>query len=513
MAFYPFVEERPWRFWSDDTLARALEVLEGDRDRTIEVIGSRRAALDRAITNLFIRSSTSMEEGRPKPQTAQELVALSTLFLPEYLRWAEHVFGNLLELFWAVSKRGATGGQFNLRGALSSVESAGHGALLEGFDERVRNAIAHGKVRFRAFEIEFGATHPVRLSAPDFLMLLDSLVRTCNALSLAVMLFWEKNRRHLGGAAVPLSMVTRFAAGAVNRTGLQLTGAVESEIPLVGRQLHVAITLNMRARPQVQLECARIGVRLLEAGATGYDRFAVSIDHGEPVNSLVFIMPKPLAQLLESGAPADRLPEIFDKTQLLWWEESAGKTRMRAWAFIARMSWAKLCNDIQSGWRTSGIWIGKGRYRVRDIEDLSVGGIARVRLVAVLRNPDHADDVGIVNEVVHELAKTGRRMWRRSRSRVFDKGVPWPRRPQHVFVDVYRHDGPVRWLRSGGWMAGNLVAVGEKVWKGRDPVLVTKPETIHKGVRIRYRMDQEEFEKAFTAITELAQKIWRHHSV
>jgi hypothetical protein len=62
-------------------------------------------------------------------------------------------------------------------------------------------------------------------------------------------------------------------------------------------------------------------------------------------------------------------------------------------------------------------------------------------------------------------------------------------------------------------MAGNLVAVGEKVWKGRDPVLVTKPETIHKGVRIRYRMDQEEFEKAFTAITELAQKIWRHHSV
>ena len=37
---------------------------------------------------------------------SRDLVRLSTEFFPEYLRWAEYVFGNLLELYWALEKRG-----------------------------------------------------------------------------------------------------------------------------------------------------------------------------------------------------------------------------------------------------------------------------------------------------------------------------------------------------------------------------------------------------------------------
>ena len=122
-------------------------------------------------------------------------------------------------------------------------------------------------------------------------------------LALALMVFWLKHRSVVAAIAqAPLSLVVRIAAGSVNRPGCRLRGAVESETPLVGRQLHVAVAMQFRERVQVLGQSARVVAQLLQAGATGYDRILCDVDHGEEVNSLVSIQPSTLATLLEHGA-------------------------------------------------------------------------------------------------------------------------------------------------------------------------------------------------------------------
>jgi hypothetical protein len=509
VALYPFVEECPWRYWDDDTLHEALSLLERDVSRTFDAINVRTAALDRGIENLFRQSQVVLyEDVLSHNVSPRELLRLATEFLPEYLRWAEHIFGNLLQVLWSVHKRGGVEGRFDLHGATDFLIQKNHTRLTEGYVDRIRNAIAHGEVQFTGTDIQFGSVNPQRLASSDFLNGFDRLCRTSNALALASMLFWVRNRRGFGETrAVPVSLMSRFAAGAVNRSGLRLVGTVESETPLAGHQLHAAVELETRSRTLVLGECAHIAAELLEAGATGYERFLFGIDHGEAVSSLVIIRSEILRQLIEADAEIDRLPEAFDETQLLWFDESRWRTRLRAWRIIFKGTAKRARLEVLKSWRAKNLWLGKGRFRIRKITNVSVAGIPRVRFLAVLRNPRDMHDRDTVNEIVWELVKRGRRRLVRSRTSRLDTGIPRLRRPQHVFIDLYRLDGPVRWLQSGGWLGGNLVAVGECVWGNREPVVVTNPEAIYRGVRLRYRIDAEAAAETLARLFQTAHEI------
>jgi hypothetical protein len=77
----------------------------------------------------------------------------------------------------------------------------------------------------------------------------------------------------------------------------------------------------------------------------------------------------------------------------------------------------------------------------------------------------------------------------------------------HVFVDLYRTDGTLRWLTHGGWLAGNLVAVGERVWGRRTPIRVTNPQVIYRGIRIRYEIDAAAAADAIIRMEKMVQEI------
>ena len=253
------------------------------------------------------------------------------------------------------------------------------------------------------------------------------------------------------------------------------------------------------------LQSARIAAHFLNAGATGYNRVLCELDHGEAVTSLAIIKPNALKALLDADASVDRLAEVFDETQLLWFDESRWRTRLRAWRIIFRSAAQRAGHQIVENWRNAGLWTGKGRFRIREVENVSVSGIARVRLIAVLYEPSDAGNIPVVDEILRELVKVGRRRLVPSRTGNLDKGVRWLRRPAHVFVDLYRTDGPVRWLRSGGWVGGNLVAVAERTWGERKPVLVQNPESVHRGIRIRYQIDAEAAGHAIEQVLRMRQ--------
>ena len=492
-----FVVERPWRYWDLGTVEAALTLLERDTARTLAAFDRCAGEMDRGLENLMRPGPLAVEE-QAIHQHARDLVRLATEFHPEFLRITEHVFGNLLAVYWAISKKGSVEGRYELKNACDLLSARGHVDLLRGYNDRIRNAVAHGAVVFTGTGIRYGPRPEHEMTARQFLGELDQLIRTSNALAIAVVIFAMRNREVVREwHALPLAFAVAFAAGALDRPGFRVFGGVESEIPRVGRQLHVAVETPFRNRTLVMWDSARIAMHLIENGASEYDRLLVEVDQGEEVNSLAIIRLQRLARLAKEGAAQDRLGEIFDSTQLLWLDESVWRTRLRAWRLIAVTAWRAAKDSIRQQWDASGFRVNPDRWRIRRIKNVSAMGQPRVKVFAVLRRAEDAQNPELVPRICQAIVRSCRRRRVNSRPGLLDEGIGWRKKPKQVFLALYRIDGTIRWLESGGWASGNVVAICEyRKNDSLDPVFVRNAEETWKGLRFRYQLDLQEFGEA-----------------
>lgn len=509
MALKPFVDEAPWRYWDEEVVQEALGILEADKDRSRAAMTFRSGAVGRGVDNLFGSFAVPQEDDTLFGVSVNAaLIRLMSEYLPEYLRLVEHVYGNLLQVFWTVATRGGLNRQFDLRGAVDHLSRKGHGRLSTGYSDNVRNGLAHGEVRFTGSEIEFGHNHPERLSPSEFLRLSDEMFRTSNALGVAIILFWLRDLMTSGSKRdLPLAVITRIASGAVNRSGFTLVGTVESEYPSVGKQLHAVIKTEERGRTQTLLQCARVASHLILAGATFYDRMLFEVDHGRKPLSLVIIRPAVLHKMLVDDVPCEGISEIFEGTQLLFHDEGKWKFRLRLWKTILEVAILRFKDQYIQRQQSLGRLIGKNRYRVRKIQDISYGGTARVKILASLLYPEDALSTHMINEIVRDVVGVGRNHWVGTRPWDTKWGPMIPRKPVHAIVTLCRMDGPIRWLESSGWAGGNLVCIAEKTWRDRKPIHVVNPEASYKGIRMRYRMDAVAAKAALEDATALVEGI------
>ena len=316
-----FSNDIPLRYWDKEIIEKALTILEKDNLKTHDALLAWKNRIGIGFDYLFRRAPIEKSEVNLSTTIAPDLLALSNEFHPEYLRRCEYIFTNLIVLYWAVSKKGSVQSKFDITGASAILKSKGYELLLSGYDEEIRNGIAHGQVIFGSFDIQYGDSHfPYKLNADEFLYLFDTLWRTSNSLAIAILLFLARNQASFPAVnnVLPTSIITLIAAAETERTGLSITGVIESEIQS-GRQLHVLLKTVFRKRESVLLECAHIAFRLLDAGAVSYSRYIFEIDQGMKVDSMVAILPYKLALLQNESY--ERFSEILD-SQLIWTHES-----------------------------------------------------------------------------------------------------------------------------------------------------------------------------------------------
>lgn len=322
-ALYKFVLAAPWRYWDPEVVTNALQLLENSVERTASAMSVRSRQIGIGFENLFRQARASNYEEKLSLSKVRDLLRLATEFHPEYLRCAEHIFSNLLTVYWSVLKKGDVSGKFDLRGAVNFINQKGHNFLLKGYNDDIRNAVAHGEVVFKGLEsIQYGPeVANVNFASFEFLSTFDSLWRTSNNIALALLLFIARNKNYLVGIhgfVLPPSLMAFLAASGIERTGLNVVGVVESEIHGLGKQLHLAVQTFTRYRPLVLLECAQLTMHLLENGGSGYARYLFDIDQGKSLSSLVIVRPDRLTTLLQENSPTERLGEIFDDSPLLW---------------------------------------------------------------------------------------------------------------------------------------------------------------------------------------------------
>jgi len=497
-ALYRFVYSAPWRYWDPEIVARALGLLEDSVGRTTSAMAARSRQMGIGFENLFRQAPTSSHEEKLNLSKMRDLLRLATEFHPEYLRCAEHIFSNFLSVYWSVLKKGDVSGKYDLRGAVNLINQKGHHFLIEGYNDDIRNAVAHGEVVFRGLEaIQYGPdVANVNFASFEFLSILDSLWRTSNNLALALLLFVARNKDdpvNTSKFVLPPSIMAFLAAAGIERTGLNVVGVVESEIHGLGKQLHLAVQTFSLYRPLVLLECAQLTMHLLENGGSGYARFIFDIDQGKSISSLVIVKPDRLAKLLVGNAPIEKLSEIFDGAPLLWYNESQLRTKLKGWKYIfsSRLRVAK--EEIATEWRQAGIIShGRGRYVIRKVENVSAGKIARINVTAVLRYPDDVSHRELIRQIIYSIIKSTSKLWIDTKKAGFEGDKGRIARPTYIWLRLCRLDGTIRWLNSCGWRNGNLVAMAEKAYGlFTKPIQIRNPEEIWRGILIRYSPDME----------------------
>jgi len=512
-----FVRDAPLRYWDKARLRQALDILEADPKRTAEALSGRERELGVGFELLLLQSPATGDEGAISSFSIANVQRLATLFHPEYLRYSEHVFGNLIVIYWAVLRNRGLAGKFGLRGAVEYLIREGHGDLVSGYDERLRNGIAHGQVIFRGLDVAYGpeaARH--QLPVGDVLGTFDDLIRTVNCLALALLLFLCRNMEHLSPLpALPPRLVVLLAGAVFDEASMKVMGAYESRGVGDIQQLHIGITTPLIAREAVLFLVLSLGRRLVQWVGGAYDRFVFEIDQGRPSKGLAIVDARILSRLIEETAPIRRLPEALPDLQLLWHHEGRIRRRWRAWTMIASIVWRNQRERLSLDREKPGRVDVKARFLIRSVDDITMGSWPRLRVVAVLADSDDSNNRLIVRQVLAAINRKARRRWVRVQFGANDHFRVRPVRPRQITVSLYREDGTLRWLGRGGWLGGNLVAVSELIIGSiarHPPILVKHPEETWGGLRIRYSIDLTQAADIQRRVDELIKDVSRESS-
>ncbi|MFN0138524.1 MAG: hypothetical protein ACKVQW_00370 [Pyrinomonadaceae bacterium] len=500
-----FATKQPWTYWDESTVQIALTILEQDVDRTLDAIALRSRRIGIAFENLFRLSDALIYEETIDSSKASDLLKLSTEFHPEYLRINEHIFANLISFYWSVLKNGGVDGKFDIRKADALLRSKKADVLLNGYDDKVRNAIAHGEIVYKGTGlIQYGDDRAnYTLGSSQFLRVFDEQWRTCNALAIGILLLLARNEEHFRakGVTLPTSLVALFASGMIERKSLSAKGVLESETVLAGKQLHIFIRTSMLNHITVMYDCVRIAGLLIKHGAREYERFVFDIDQNKTLTSQLIINAQTLRDLLDN--PDTQLNQIgiaLDNTPLLWFNESLWVNRLKVWKEIAVSSAKQGWYDLQETWEEKRFRLNNSSYRILKTKDMSSTVDRRVHIYAVLTKKEFANDREYIKEVVRRLVKHAYKVKVRKDTSL-SKGISFFGTPTYIWVSLYKANGPFRWVTQDGWLGGNLIATAEKVTSFfKEPISEKNPHEIWKGIRFRFSMDEEAYYEAAASL-------------
>ncbi len=505
-----FTSDTPLRYWDRKIIEKALSVLEIDTHKTVAAVMVWKNRIGLGFDYLLRRASIEKYEDDLSTQKASDLLVLANEFQPEYLRRCEHIFTNLIILFWAVLKKGSVQGtSFDITGAVRLLKSKRCELLLAGYDEKVRNGIAHGQVAFGLSEIQYGDHRfPHKIQDDEFLYIFDTLWRTSNSLAIAMLLFIARNHSLFSVTntnALPTSIISLIATAETEREGLSVKGVIESEIKS-GYQLYILTETIFNKRESVMLECSYIALRLLDAGAVGYSRFVFAIHQGTKVDSMMVILPEKLLEL--ENEPYIRFNEILE-SDLVWTNESPLQNKIKTFKIAllsnAKLAWKKFLSEQQE----KGLFLTTNRYYIKRVENSSAGGLARIHVFVTLKFAADANNPDIVRKIILDVINKFRRKWFATNpSKVFRKRWNWYKFPDYIWVSVYQHEGPIRWVVYGGWLRKNLIAIAEKINHSKfEAVFVKKPDEVWQRIRFQYQMDVEAAARSYAEVLKLAHQI------
>lgn len=495
LSLDPFTVTRPLCYFDRDVIDICLRLFERNPNDTLRALRSHKGAVTHAILSL-LRSGASWEiEETLSLQTPKQIAELERIWHPEYQRYIEHIYNNLITVLLHIL--GKLDSKDYVRLALANriqkLRDKGYPELAKGANATIRNAISHGGVRYGHLKITYHSSNQtVQLLPASFTDYLDSLADICSSIVASLLLFVCRNQETVetvGYERLPLGVRFLLIRGITHYSGFILESVADSEAESTSI-LNLYCISRTKARMVHRFDGLSVASQALVYGGSRYDRIAVSIDCGGPVPTYWPYKAKELKDALRPGASRKLLANILDpRSELLWYDAPALSRKLYALKSSIHAAWSNMKDEFIAQWRQSGLEVLNSRYMLRFNHvqgNKSVERLRRIEAHAVLA-ANEVPTRDLIEKIILHASRRLRRKFLQSKG-ISGRSSFLARRPKYVWLKVHRVDGRLRELEARGAGHPSLLAVSEWIHRSNrtKPILVKNPDKITRGHRIRF---------------------------
>ncbi len=285
LSLWRFIEHTPERFNCTLAAQEMGDLLEKsflEMPRLLEVLLSEFGhELEIGLRTLNEINNYDFHEIDLPSDEYEQMRLLDKDFLPTYLRLVEGPFAALI-LPFAIYQRLLRGKQlkgFDVYNRVEELRNTGWEQFTSPYNNTVRNAMAHGGVRFLQRDIEFlDRKGSVTKDCREVVRQFDKLVDVCNGLSLGMWRFFLDHEDDLAkkGLCLPRSILLGELQAQAEAPGWNVNGCLEFELVPGKSQLTIFVSNRCMRPTTVQYYAMRTAV-LAEKHAPGFSRYSMRL--------------------------------------------------------------------------------------------------------------------------------------------------------------------------------------------------------------------------------------------
>ncbi|NQT34243.1 hypothetical protein HQ587_03555 [bacterium] len=281
LSLYAYFHEVPEKFFSVQLYDKYLRWLKEQHSQQginlKEYIGEKQSDLNRSFRVLVDINRYTWHDFFEQLDEYDTIKFIDREIHPTLLRLWEVVFFPFVHLlaYFSRIKKGKPTGDLALFNVIEEIQDSDFSELSRLFDNTVRNGIAHGGITFLDKEISYRDIkgNEKKLNNREIIALLDDLLDTCNALSLALKVFLFRHVTE--GYCIPQQLLLQELQAETDAPWWHIEGFAESKIGSI-KQLIIFIRPNTIDYPLVQYFSFFSAV-LAEFFAPEYDRYFLSL--------------------------------------------------------------------------------------------------------------------------------------------------------------------------------------------------------------------------------------------
>lgn len=468
-----YARESPWRFFDRDTA-----------QNTLRVLGEIRATDDRLLLSFFNErhgefeiALRSLDEINRSPfhdrdwwslGDLEQIRDIRELIHPAYLQLCEGVLKTLLHPIAVFQRRsgGSMSETFKADERIEAAKKAGVSSF-EPFESVIRNAIAHGRVKFAKDAIEYRnigtPDEKIRRTTPsETLRLFEDLLDICNGLAVAyrLLVLLDKQLLFSESARIPPALVFPEVQLQLNTVGWHVRDYLEFEYGNGERDLNLFVTSSYFDDHKTCLSVIRAAT-FASRFMPSFDRCYVRLDRRGRIGGWGLFDTAKVRELLQRGIndgpsylsavpdggfiifPWSRYYRVFGPFRLIG-----------SLAEVLLTSWPALRAQVQ-------------RPEVRHARTVSKQTYACVTATTVLHIGDLQTAMNFVANNVRSLLRAAVKAgWRQPETSSWLRWLP----VGNVQVDVLRTDRRRRQLVSSGVDDANLLCRIVRKTRGQIPI-------------------------------------------
>ncbi len=493
-SLYRFAKNKPFEFFDKSTVKKMLTFFDNNRSAFYEGLIRFHKEITSAIFSTLRESESWNKEENLDLNKIANIIEFENLWHPEYIRYCEHIYSNLIKIPLHVLERKKEKNYIEgqtLPNQVNLLKQHNLGEIVNGYNKIIRNAISHGGVNFKLHEIHYidkykGKEETVKLSPREFLKIFDSLTNTCHSIIISMILcILQKDNAKEAVKTLPLGLKFLFAEAFTTFKGFKVTSIVESEIAQNKEQLNILMYTDSLSRGMHILQSSIICANLIKFGVQDFDRFGITVDCGKEVPSSIFYNFDNLKKIINENLPVGNLIQAIE-TSLLWYDNSRIKKSFDKWKIIIHYSKETFKTIFHERLKKEEIFKFTDKFFVKKIENKSTNTKRRLLAYVILKDIQdilkiNGDELlaGLIVNIVANLRKNNISLSKD----LFGKGFI-KRKPIYVWSYLCLENKRMRnILDNNNW----LIKI-EWIYKPDqfNPIFVKAPDFFSNNYRIKF---------------------------